>query len=588
MREGCWVTQPIDSPLAIAFSNDESATIATDDAKISTRWLSSEVSLTLLGIFVVLALMSSNGVPGVNETHYLTKAKHFWNPEWCQHDLFLESSNAHFAFFSLFGWPTLLISLDLYAWIGRVACWIAMTYAWFRLNSTLSIRNWMMPFTAAILLLLSNRFDMAGEWVVGGFEAKSVTYVFVILALDSFLRKRDTSFWAWLGLGCIFHLVIGVWALFCFSTAYLMVPGQVAQCCRTKLREIPATFWLFVCFVVAAVVPAVSADFATDSPTVRYANQVQVHQRLAHHLLFGSFPTEQIAKFVLVVIAWTVSCQPIQPLLRSPSRFALLRRFCNASLLISLAGLMLSAVTESGSAGSDLANLLLKLYWFRFSDFAIPVGLSCVCGIACGSILSTSNAPKQFPCYIALTLLSLAVVATTFENLGDSRPPAAQVSLPTYENNKVRTEQSYSNFVKACRWAANNTSEGAVFVTPYNQQIFKWYANRAEVACWKDAPQDALGIAEWRKRISWLSSFEHLPAGILQMTSEQTDALVQQTKATHVFAPQALEDVAISNELLSHRLTRVYPDSVDTRSTYVIYQINQTVTSDHSSRSDFH
>ena len=578
MKEGCWTSRPIGSPIAIALSgdkSDKSDMAAKNNESAAASRIVSEVTLKLLGIFVVLALMSANGVPGVNETHYLTKAKHFWNPDWCQGDLFLSSSNAHYAFFAIFGWPTLLISLDLYAWIGRILCWIAMAYAWFRLNSTLSIRNWLMPFTAALFLLISSRFDMAGEWVVGGFEAKSVTYVCVILALDSFLRRHYASFWIWLGLGCLFHLVIGVWAFFCFSIAYLLVPGNATQCVRTKIRLIPTTFWLFIIFFVAAFVPAVSADFATDGQIVSHANHIQVHQRLAHHLLFGSFPTEQIAKFTFVVIAWIVCCKYIQPLLSNPTTFASLRWFCNTSLLISLGGLMLSGFAESGD-GSDLANLLLKLYWFRFADFAIPLGLACVGGIACGSILSNSTSSKKLPCYVALTLLAVAVVVTTFENLQDVRPPAAQVSLPTYESDKVRTNQSYFNFVKACHWADNHTSERAVFVTPYNQQIFKWYANRAELACWKDAPQDAEGISEWRKRIAWLSNFDNLPAGILQMTAEQADALIQQTNATHVIAAQALEDVAIENELLSRRLTRIYPEAGDARSTFVIYKINST------------
>lgn len=41
-------------------------------------------------------------VPAPNEPHYLVKAKHFWNPEWCKGDLFLESSNPHLFFLSDF------------------------------------------------------------------------------------------------------------------------------------------------------------------------------------------------------------------------------------------------------------------------------------------------------------------------------------------------------------------------------------------------------------------------------------------------------------------------------------------------------
>ena len=42
-------------------------------------------------------------IPGPNESHYLCKAKHYWNPEWCARDLFLSSSNAHLVFYQTFG-----------------------------------------------------------------------------------------------------------------------------------------------------------------------------------------------------------------------------------------------------------------------------------------------------------------------------------------------------------------------------------------------------------------------------------------------------------------------------------------------------
>ena len=31
-------------------------------------------------------------LPDVNEQNYLGKAKHFWQPEWCEGDFFLETA----------------------------------------------------------------------------------------------------------------------------------------------------------------------------------------------------------------------------------------------------------------------------------------------------------------------------------------------------------------------------------------------------------------------------------------------------------------------------------------------------------------
>ena len=574
MMAGSWSKQETWPPLAIALPPEEQPKyLRANPSEQSSSLPPHSNLLAIAGIFAVFALTSAGAVPGVNETHYLTKAKHFWNPAWCGNDLFLVSSDAHYAFFALLGWPTLFLSLDVYAWIGRLVCWTAMAYAWFRLNRTCSIANWLMPFTAAIFALLSNHFDMAGEWVVGGFEAKSITYVFVVLALDCFVKQRWNQFWIHLGVACLFHLVIGVWALICFIIAKLLAPARLWLKLPTKMRDVPGALLIFVVLCIAAIVPAISSDVSTPKEIVVAANQIQVHQRLAHHLLFGSLETIQIAKFVLIAILWSVVSTYSVALAKDRSIHFSLRRFCLASLTISIAGLMLSGIAEGQGTGRDFANLLLKFYWFRFADFAIPMGLAICFGVACNGILNSRVVSKKVPCWIALIALSLATLATTIEIFKDRRPTAAQASLPLYESDPMRTTQTFENFVAACRWVAANTPPDSTFVTPIDQQIFKWYSDRAEVACWKDAPQDAIGIVEWRRRVQWLSSFNAVPAGIMQLNTVQAQAMNEQTGATHIFAPQALEDLALEHGLMGDSLKKVFPPDPTTRSTYVVYEI---------------
>ena len=52
-----------------------------------------------------------------------------------------------------------------------------------------------------------------------------------------------------------------------------------------------------------------------------------------------------------------------------------------------------------------------------------------------------------------------------------------------------------------CQWAASETPNDAVFLTPRLAQTFRWYAGRAEVVSRKDIPQDAAGIVEWWRRM---------------------------------------------------------------------------------------
>src|SRR5690606_21616877 len=58
------------------------------------------------GLLLLLFLAYSfwcRPVPSVNEPHYLTKAKHYWQPSWCAGDFFLESSNPHLVFYRTVG-----------------------------------------------------------------------------------------------------------------------------------------------------------------------------------------------------------------------------------------------------------------------------------------------------------------------------------------------------------------------------------------------------------------------------------------------------------------------------------------------------
>ncbi len=78
-------------------------------------------------IFSLFFLYTSGPPPDVNETHYLPKAKHYWNPDWCGPDVFLDSADPHTVFYWMFGWMTLWGSLGTVAWIGRTFTWTLLS-----------------------------------------------------------------------------------------------------------------------------------------------------------------------------------------------------------------------------------------------------------------------------------------------------------------------------------------------------------------------------------------------------------------------------------------------------------------------------
>ena len=118
-------------------------------------------------------------MPDVNEPYYLGKAIHYWNPDWLRGDFFMESSDTHKVFYFAFGWLSLCMSPVALAWTGRILTWLLLAWAWRRLSVAILPRPWYSILSAALLACLMDRCHMAGEWVIGGVEAKGFAYVLV-------------------------------------------------------------------------------------------------------------------------------------------------------------------------------------------------------------------------------------------------------------------------------------------------------------------------------------------------------------------------------------------------------------------------
>ena len=99
--------------------------------------------LVVLAVWLSFLLVSfvTSPIPGVNEAHYLTKSKHFWNPEWCSRDFFLTSFPAHRVFYQTFGWLTLWFDLPTVAIVGRVLGTALLAASWTALMSRLVRRS---------------------------------------------------------------------------------------------------------------------------------------------------------------------------------------------------------------------------------------------------------------------------------------------------------------------------------------------------------------------------------------------------------------------------------------------------------------
>ncbi|MEZ6093068.1 MAG: DUF6798 domain-containing protein [Pirellulaceae bacterium] len=544
--------------------------IADSDCSES-EWDWRQWSFAVSVTFLVILCFCGLEAPDVNESHYLTKAKHFWDVNWCSRDLFLESASAHIAFFVCFGWMFETFSLTTGTWIGRLAVWALVAIAWSNLLRGFSVRVWATPLLASLWLVMIDRANLAGEWVVGGLEAKSVAYAFLLFAMSAALHERWGRFWILSGIATLFHFLVGFW----FVVAWL-IGLSVRRLDRSgnnrrnlSIKPSKASLWalgVFCMLALAGAYPSLAADWGTDSGVRQLAAEVQVRYRLVHHQLFAGFSTYRVASFVSVIGVALV-------LLRIAGHGRLqnlVKAFFIGSLFVAFLGLILSAVVDSKSAGADYSISLLRLYWFRMADFAVPTSVVLLLGLLTIRIAHLERIQRVI-IYSSFSLLVLAFAMACIERQQSPGAPADVASLPPQPNPEKFSELA-RNWIAVCDWVRENTPEDSLFICPADQQTFKWFAQRAEVVCWKDMPQDAKSVAVWWRRVQAIIQPQRTYSlGLMAFSDEQLRSLANSFGADYIIVLQSQYE----QRPVKSGLERVYPDEQSRRTSFVVLKTNR-------------
>ena len=331
--------------------------------------------LEIAAVFAVFFLFGAWKVPDVNEAHYIGKAIHYWNPDWIPGDPFLESRDAHWSFYMVFGWLSFFFSPTAMAWIGRCVAWGLLAWSWQRLSFALIPTRWVAIPTALALAYYIEAFNMAGEWLIGGIEGKSLAYPFVFFALESILRRRysvcgdnksDYRRWncagVFLGIACAFHVLVGGWATLIVGIIFF-VSGD------WRTVKFP---WMGVLvgglLALCGLVPVLMLNVGVSAATINEAHQIYVFQRLPHHLVPYLIKNSFVLRFALLMIIWIVLCRRT-----GNRRHQIFNGFVWGTLGIAAIGMILA---YSLRGNQELSASILRFYWFRLSDIAVPMGVA--------------------------------------------------------------------------------------------------------------------------------------------------------------------------------------------------------------------
>ena len=450
-------------------------------------------------IFAVFFILAGDPAPHVNEAHYLAKAKHYWNPTWIENDLFLDSADAHLTFYWTVGWLTKWFSLPTVAWMGRIAAWLLLAFAWQRLSRQVLNVPLTSVLAAALFVTLLARNNFAGEWVVGGVEGKCYAYALVFAGLAAICRSSWKLGWPLFGLASAFHVLVGGWSTIAAFYIWLREPRTE----RPSLVSMLPSLILGAVLSLPGVVPALQLTDGATQEVRNEANQIYVFDRLPHHLAPLSLPmvelqmkTIRFGKLVLIFfILWAI-CRLSKRNDRWPSAaensyeqpsLGLVRviRFAQASLLLCSFGAIWELATRNHPA---LSASILKYYWFRLVDVAIPLAVCFAIVWVLYRLIITRSKLATAGLLIAICYPAWHFYSISLERWQKPAAPAER---------RLRNPKAW---LEACQWVQENTAKEAMFLVPRSSNTFKWNTGRRDLVIRKDIPQDAASLLVWSER----------------------------------------------------------------------------------------
>jgi hypothetical protein len=479
------------------------------------------------GVFVLYSFCHVP-IPGVNESHYLCKARALYDSHWCVHDQFLHSANAHLVFFALFGAAAKILPLAVVAIVGRIISLALLGVAWATLGRRLSLSPSGIVVAACCYCGVAMTGNFSGEWVIGGLEGKVPSYGFALLAISIWLdawksgsRRLYVISGAFGGLSVAFHPVVGLW--FCIGIALSEVWMSAVSGSRgDSVPRRTEILWVqdglafsATAFVISlpGLVPVLSLltqGDVTGSESDR-ANYIQVFWRLAHHLDPSTFPVQAWIHTLVLIFVCILGIWGLRTWQGQSSRSTAWRPWLTllaASAVFAVAGVVVG--WHSGAA-SDMPDwqrraVVLKFYPFRLFDALLPMTTALLFGglmdvavrrradrHAIEERLSVDLGDRRLrqrenrkPGSAALVSVCLVIVLSLWQ-----RTPAPGGYSP----------KQFVDWKSACDWIRLNTPPDSQVFTPRESFAFKWFAERAEYVCIKDCPQDAAGILEWNQRL---------------------------------------------------------------------------------------
>jgi len=440
-------------------------------------------AVLLIWILISVKQFSFNYI--TNEVDSLPSARQFVERTWLPNDWYLNLDIDYRQPFNLaMGALVSWLGFEYGAYAGRILVYLLLAVSIYTLFRAFRLR---ISFGLLFFLFFLNHQSLiAGEWIVGGADTKTLAYAFNILSCAAFFRKRYLVGFAFAGAAVSFHVLVGLYALICMVFAILLLNGTWRSEWRTYIDH-SWPFFITGIFGLKAIAKQLLPQSGVD---IARAWEIYVQYRVPHHVLpeawTGWFWIAELVMATCVFVTMHFISQS------RATRFA--AAYALGSISLFLFGLALYAFGEIN---------LLRYYWFRFPDVIVPfmiaVSIALVLNDFVDGRLSIPSLPHSLQHRMQLILSRGVPILLTL----------ATLLIVLQSMDRLRTEIRDSRPV--LEWIAENTPKQAIFLVDPSIADFYIYAQRAMFVSFRHFPQSAADIVEWYERIK-LCNNNYLPS----------------------------------------------------------------------------
>ncbi|MGL5835033.1 MAG: DUF6798 domain-containing protein [Waterburya sp.] len=461
--------------------------------RISSNFSKTALETVIVLIFLCLRLLLDSNMSGLvwNEVDVLPLAKQFAAPDWIPNDWYLNLETNYRALFQvIFGWLIVHWGFLPTSIIGRLICHALVAWGIVLLGQKLGLSlSYLLLAAIAVTYQGSLQGAIAGEWFVGGLEAKAVAYGLILLAIPLMLQRKYLLMTILLGLATSFHVLVGGWAVITTLGWFCVRPKE-------RLLQLGQQGWLLpIIYLIASAgaIPGSLQQLLSSPPSGNISPAfIYVFLRLPHHL--NPFAWHPILWLRLIIyLAILVGC--IIALKQKAdakgwkakdyARFEL-AEFTLISLIPFVAGVAIAFFDHQGT--------WLQYYPFRFGDMMLPL-TTCLL-FACYLETKFATQKPKLRLWLVACLSCILFVQVAFFT-------QQAIAVPTFPSEQQDVDFQWKLMSD---WIRDHTAEDAIIIShPWKLANFTWMTERATIAKLKLFPQTKEAILEYYERLNDLS-----------------------------------------------------------------------------------